>query len=465
MRKDRLSETRRQSIGMRLFVTLTMMTILLSVLFTSVILYRHQREIKESLIKEGQSLAAICSESLRTAVFAEDKEMIETIVQGVIAWEGVISVTVFNDSGKILFLRSRMGGGGEAPVQKFPPYARLIESGNSFEFIRPVSIDVPYNVETSLYVDNPPKFKKTVGYVCLVIDKAELNAAMKRAILLNTLIVAVFIISIALSIYFTVRRIAGPFEFRMAELEKMEAVGTLARGIAHDFNNILGAADGYLYVLRKKLGDNDLSEYVEYAEGSIDRAKKLVESLLSFSNADSNKFRLIDLNDVVESLRQVIEPLIAGRFVYREFLSEESLIVTGDKLQLEQVFINLISNALDAMHNQGDLTIRTAGVVIDGKAAAAFGRGAGGHYACLTVQDSGEGIDPAVKSKIFEPFFTTKEVGKGTGLGLAIVYGIIKEHNGFIDVDTAAGVGTSFKVYLPFAADKISGKRKGGQGE
>jgi signal transduction histidine kinase len=439
---------------MRLFIWLTSITILLSILSTFTVVYRQQHEIKESLIKEGLSLAAICSESLRTAVFAEDKRMIETVAQGIIVQEGVVSVAVFNDGGKALFLWNKMREYDAGNSEKFPRLSPMTETKNTFEFNRPIAIEVPDNSEVSLYSDKPNKIKKTVGYVCLVIDKIKLNAALEKVLLLNTAVVVLFIGSIALGIYFTVKRITEPFECRIAEMEKMEAVGTLARGIAHDFNNILAAAKGYLYVLRKKLEHNDLSEYVTYAEGSLDRAKKLVESLLAFSNTDRDKFTALDINSVVKSLRQTVVPLTAVRHEYKEILSEEDIMINGDRLQLEQVVMNLVNNALDSMSERGTITIQTEEVTIDRKDAAKFGLRSGGRFACITVQDTGEGIDAEIKSKIFQPFFTTKEVGKGTGLGLAIVYGIINEHNGFINVDSIRGEGTSFKVYLPLLENK-----------
>ncbi|HKN19029.1 MAG TPA: ATP-binding protein [Dissulfurispiraceae bacterium] len=443
----------RHRIGMRLFIWLTSMTILLFILSTFTVVHRQQREIKESLIKEGLSLAGICSESLRTAVFAEDKGMIETVVRGIIMQEGVVSVAVFDESGKALFLWSKIPDYAAVNSAKFPPVAPMTETKNVFEFSRPIAIEVPDNSEVALYADKPQKIKKTVGYVCLVIDKVTLNAALEKVLLLNTIIAALFIVSIALGIYFTVKRITEPFECRMAEMEKMEAVGTLARGIAHDFNNILAAAKGYLYVLRKKLQDNNLSEYVAYTEGSLDRAKKLVESLLAFSNTDRNKFAALDINSVVKSLGQAVGPLAAGRYDYREILYEGDIMVKGDRLQLEQVVMNLVNNALDSMSYGGTLTIQTDMVTLDRKDAEKFGLRADGRFACITVQDTGEGIEAEIKSKIFEPFFTTKEVGKGTGLGLAIVYGIINEHYGFMNVDSIRGEGASFKVYLPLLTD------------
>ena len=456
MRTDGRARSSRHGIGMRLFIWLTSITILLSILSTFIIVHREQHEIKESLIKEGLSLAGICSESLRIAVFAEDKGMIETVVQGIIVQEGVVSVVVFNDSGKVLFLWSKMREYAAGSDATFPHVSPMTETKNAFEFNRPIAIEVPYNSEIALYADKPKKIKKTVGYVFLVIDKVKLNAALKKVLLLNTAIAVLFIVSIALGIYFTVKRITVPFERRMAEMEKMEAVGTLARGIAHDFNNVLGAAKGYLYVLRKKLQDNNLSEYVTYTEGSLDRAKKLVESLLAFSNTDRNKFVVLDINSVVKSLRQTVEPLIAERHEYREMLSEGDIMVKGDRLQLEQVVMNLVNNALDSMSKRGALTIQTEVVTIDRKDAEKFGLRSGGRFACITVQDTGEGVNAEIKSKIFEPFFTTKEVGKGRGLGLAIVYGIIKEHNGFINVDSIRGEGAAFKVYLPLLTQKTT---------
>jgi signal transduction histidine kinase len=456
MSTDRRAGPSRHRIGMRLFLSLTSITILLYVLSTFIIVYTQQHEIKESLIKEGLSLAGICSESLRTAVFAEDKGMIETVVQGIIIQEGVVSVTVYNDSGKTLFLWSKMRQYAAGSGPGFPPVSLMTETKNAFEFNRPIAIEVPDNSEISLYADKPNRVRRTVGYVCLVIDKVKLDASVKRVLLLNTTVVAIFIVSIALGIYFTVKRITGPFERRMAEMEKMEAVGTLARGIAHDFNNILAAAKGYLYVLRKRLQDDNLSEYVAYTEGSLDRAKKLVESLLAFSNTQRNKFAALDINSVVRSLRETVAPLTEGRHEYREILPEGDIWVKGDRLQIEQVVMNLVNNALDSMSTRGVLTIRTGEVTIDRKDAERFGLRSGGRFACITVQDTGEGIDAEIKSKIFEPFFTTKEVGKGTGLGLAIVYGIIKEHDGFMNVDSIRGEGASFQVYLPLLKERTN---------
>ena len=449
MRTDSRAGSSRHHIGVRLFIWLTSITILLHILSTFIVVYRQQHEIKESLIKDGLSLTEICSESLRPAVFAENKGMIETVVQGIIVQEGVVSVVVFNDTGKTLFLWSKVRQYSAGSSAKSPPVSPITETKDTFEFSRPIAIEVPDNSEVALYFDKPKKIKKTVGYVFLVIDKVKLNAALKKVLLLNTVMAVLFIVSIALGIYFTVKRITGPFESKMAEMEKMEAVGTLARGIAHDFNNILAAAKGYLYVLRKKLEGNDLFEYVAYTEGSLDRAKKLVESLLAFSNTNKNKFAALDINSVVKSLRQTVVPLIRERHEYREILFEGDIMIKGDSLQLEQVVMNLVNNALDSMSKGGDLTIQTEVVTIDRKDGEKFGLQSGGRFACITVQDTGEGIDAEIQSKIFEPFYTTKEVGKGTGLGLAIVYGIINEHNGFMNVDSVRGEGASFKVYLP----------------
>jgi two-component system NtrC family sensor kinase len=148
-------------------------------------------------------------------------------------------------------------------------------------------------------------------------------------------------------------------------------------------------------------------------------------------------------------MRQTILPSSGGRYDYEELLSSENLMCRADRLQLEQVVMNLVNNALDSMPGKGCLTIKTEKVSIDRKNADEYGLSSGGNFVCLTVQDTGEGIDAKIKSKIFEPFFTTKEVGKGIGLGLAIVYRIVKEHGGFIKVDSVKREGTSFKLYFP----------------
>ena len=239
-------------------------------------------------------------------------------------------------------------------------------------------------------------------------------------------------------------------EAQLLQSQKMEAVGTLAGGVAHDFNNILTAVLGYASLLQMKMGDGDpLKPNVLQIIDSAKRAATLTQSLLAFSRRQVMKPRHVDLNDIVQRVEKLLHRLIGEDIELDTALAQDELMVLADAVQIEQVLMNLATNARDAMPAGGRLTIRSALVMLDREDSIASGLLRPGAYALLTVADSGSGMDTPTREKIFEPFFTTKEVGQGTGLGLAIVYGIVKQHNGSINVSSEPGVGTIFKIYLP----------------
>jgi signal transduction histidine kinase/DNA-binding response OmpR family regulator len=239
-------------------------------------------------------------------------------------------------------------------------------------------------------------------------------------------------------------------EDRLRQAQKMEAVGQLAGGIAHDFNNLLTAIHGYAELLRASAPDaaaiSDLEEIVRAA----DRATSLTRQLLAFSRQQVLQPVFLDLNNVVEDTAKMLRRLIGEDIELVTSFAPAGNAVHADPGQLEQILINLVVNARDAMPGGGQLTIQTGVSTIDEHAAA--GRGARpGTYATLVVKDSGIGMDEATKRRIFEPFFTTKERGRGTGLGLAMVYGIVNQSGGFISVSSEPGRGSTFEVYLPIA--------------
>jgi len=240
-------------------------------------------------------------------------------------------------------------------------------------------------------------------------------------------------------------------EDQLRQAQKLESVGTLAGGIAHDFNNILTAIIGYGSLLQMKMKNDDpLLHSVEQILVSANRAAGLTQGLLAYSRKQVMNPQLINLNEVILKLERLFARLIGEDVEFKCILTDQELTAVADSGQIEQVLMNLATNARDAMPDGGYLYIETRLVELDEDSARVHDLRKAGSYALITVMDSGTGMDQKTLDRIFEPFFTTKEVGKGTGLGLAMVYGIIKQHKGSIEVDTELGKGTTFRIYLPF---------------
>lgn len=234
-------------------------------------------------------------------------------------------------------------------------------------------------------------------------------------------------------------------EEQLAQAQKMEAIGTLAGGVAHDFNNILTAIIGYGNLLKPRIKPpNPASGYVDDILAAADRASNLTHSLLAFSRKQVLSPRTVDINAIVSRLEKLLLRVIGEDIEFKTILADEPLLIVADSGQIEQVLLNLSTNARDAMPDGGSLILRVDRVFI----SQTHPYLEPGPYALLSVSDTGSGIDEATRQRIFEPFFTTKERGKGTGLGLSIVYGIIKQHNGEIQVYSEPGKGTTFKIYL-----------------
>lgn len=239
-------------------------------------------------------------------------------------------------------------------------------------------------------------------------------------------------------------------EAQLLQSQKMEAVGQLAGGVAHDFNNILTAIISYGNVLQMKMQPEDpLRRHIERILAATEKAATLTQSLLAFSRKQPVALQPVNLARVIKNIEKLLSKLIREDMEFRIHLASEETVIMGDAGQIEQVLMNLVTNARDAMSEGGLLTIGTEVVELDQAFVDAHGGGEAGEYVLLSVVDSGTGMDSETASKIFEPFFTTKESGKGTGLGLAIVYGIIKQHKGIVDVYSQQGIGTTFKIYFP----------------
>ncbi len=248
-------------------------------------------------------------------------------------------------------------------------------------------------------------------------------------------------------------------QLRMAQ--KMEAIGRLSGGIAHDFNNLLGVIIGYSRVLKKSLGpENELREHADEIEKAGQRAAAMTKQLLAFSRQQVLTPEVLNLNTLVTDLEKMLPRLLGEDIEVSLTLDSELGSVKADQSQIEQVVMNLAVNARDAMPEGGKLKVQTANARLDQAYTRTHPGSRAGNYVLLTVTDSGTGMDTAILAHIFEPFFTTKERGKGTGLGLATVYGIVKQSNGYIWVDSAPGKGASFQIYLPLHAGQASEEPK-----
>ncbi|MFN7140569.1 MAG: response regulator [Limisphaerales bacterium] len=246
-------------------------------------------------------------------------------------------------------------------------------------------------------------------------------------------------------------------EAQLRHSVKMDAVGQLAAGVAHDFNNILTIIQGHanLLMMNQEL-NRELERPLKQICTASDRASNLIKQLLMFSSKQVMQPSLLNLNESISNIYRMLKRLLGEHISLQTFPAQHLPAVYADAGMMEQALLNLAINARDAMPRGGQLAISTRAVHLDGGEVLRNPKARPGEFICVSVSDTGQGIDPRIINRIFEPFFTTKEIGKGTGLGLATVYGIVKQHEGWIDVESQLNVGTIFKIYLP-SAEKNSG--------
>ena len=252
-------------------------------------------------------------------------------------------------------------------------------------------------------------------------------------------------------------------ETAVRQNQKLEAIGRLAGGIAHDFNNLLTAIKGYSELILADLLEaregrvdiGHLKDDIDQVRKAADSAAGLTSQLLAFGRQQVMKPRLLDLNVYVADTEKMLRRVISEDIAMRVVLAPAATCVTADPTQIEQVLMNLVLNARDAMPEGGNLTIETGSATLDEAYAARHVGVTPGEYAMLSVSDTGHGMDAMTQARLFEPFFTTKEQGKGTGLGLATAYGIVKQSGGNIWAYSEIGIGTTIKVYLPRTGDAV----------
>jgi len=246
-------------------------------------------------------------------------------------------------------------------------------------------------------------------------------------------------------------------EEQLRNAQKLEAVGQLAGGIAHDFNNILTAILGYGNLLQMTISEGDpLRSKVDHIVAAADKAASLTQSLLTYSRKQLINPRPVNLNEIIARIERLLSRLIGEDIELKTLLTADNAVINADAGQIEQILMNLVTNARDAMPEGGSLLIQTEARELTPDFIAAHSFGLPGRYITLSVTDSGTGIEDRIRTKIFDPFFTTKEVGKGTGLGLAMVYGIVKQHDGYIDISSSSTKGTTFTIFLPASGSEIA---------
>ena len=247
-------------------------------------------------------------------------------------------------------------------------------------------------------------------------------------------------------------------EAQLRQSQKMEAIGTLAGGIAHDFNNILAAVMGYgeLALLAARKHQDNQGQLVKIIE-SAERARRLIQQILTFSRRVETELAPLDLNHEVVAAVGILEATLPKMIALELDLASDLWPVRGDANQIEQLLLNLASNSRDAMPQGGRLVIQTVNLILDQNQVNQRVEVEPGPYVVLTVTDTGEGMDQETCRQVFDPFFTTKEVGKGTGLGLSTVYGVVKSHGGHVSCYSQPGIGTAFKVYLPALEEEAAG--------
>lgn len=245
-------------------------------------------------------------------------------------------------------------------------------------------------------------------------------------------------------------------ENQLFRIQKMEAIGTLTGGIAHDFNNLLTAIRGSAEMASLHLNKEHPSyrELIEI-QNAVERATTLTRQLLLFSSRHPSRFVHLDLNRVISDLEKILVRLLGEDIRIETYRDSYLWSIRGDRATLEQVILNLAVNARDAMPKGGKLIIRTDNVVIDANYCALFPEARPGEFVRLAISDTGTGIAPDVLPHIFEPFFTTKSKGKGIGLGLSVVYGIVRQHSGWIVVNSMVGEGTTFEMYFPALKESV----------
>ncbi len=442
------------------------------------------------------------NEVIQVRVYTQNGRLLKEVLKRGAGKRGKSSLLSGNESRDVLSRLKRAGGA-----------LSISRSPDTLESWAPVMSGTQYGGEEELFFSDTlfGDHERSIGFVSVVLDKKILNDSLGRLLVNSSLITLIFLAGAVVIVYFVVKGVTKPLgrltekvkmmgsgaplekvpvetgdeigklaaafnamaeslqiretekehlEQQLRQAHKMEAIGTLAGGVAHDFNNILSTIEGYALLLQDHIKKKSpVRTYVDQIVLAAERAADLTRRLLAFSRNQVMNPSAININETIRNIRELLTRLVGEHIDFRISLTGEELVVMADELQIEQMVINLASNARDAMPNGGFLEISTATAEITELPSEAHWTVRPGTYAVVMVADCGVGIDPSTRERIFDPFFSTKEIGKGTGLGLSMVYGIIKQHNGFIEVDSEPGKRTTFSIFLPVMDSIVERKR------
>jgi len=497
----------------KIFLTFTVLVIIISLAFTLFFFRKQSNSLTEQAEVKGELLASLLAHNAQLGVFTENPDLLGDPIKGLLENRDLLSVAVYTADGKILLGLNQPGAVLSPGSEKWDAgIGRMLgastpaihfRNNDNFVFWTRVVLKSPAVDNNDIYVNATPpgESEQAIGFVRIVMDGRPLQKNMNALLLESVLIGIVFLIIGSVISYIISGKITKPLnrltervnlfgrggefqeisietgdeignlamafnnmvnslkkrEIENRELEeqlrhsqKMESIGTMAGGIAHDFNNILMVINGYSTLLKLEFDEESNPwSYANQINAAGERAAILTQRLLAFTRKQVLSPRPIILDETVRSVGKMLARLVTEDIELRFCLDAAESVVMADPGQLDQVLMNLVTNARDAMPNGGVITITTGVVKLDEDFVKRYPQIIRADYLLLMVSDTGVGISEAVREKIFDPFFTTKEAGKGTGLGLSMVYGIVKQHDGIIEVDTESGKGTSFRIYLP----------------
>jgi len=503
----------REHFSARIFLAFSFLIVIVTLAFTVFFYRYQSSSLTEKAESEGELLAALLAYNARLGVYTENAGLLSAPVNGILENPEVLSVAVYTADGKVLVLQNRpasrltpdiekWNAGIGQSLKKSSKPLRLTNGGNFIIWTR-VALKPAITAEDALYLDtNPAKqIEQIIGFVRVVMDGGHLQKHL-HALLFDSILIGIISLIIGSMIAYLISgRITKPLnrltdgvkdfgigkeyrdiivetgdeignlasafndmvnslrkreaekeelEEKLRHSQKMEAIGTLAGGVAHDFNNILMAINGYGTLIQFELDEGSkLWSYAEQIISAGERAANLTQRLLAFTRKQIISPRPIILDEIIINIDKMLTRLITEDIELKFHLEASDAFVMADADQMDQVLLNLVTNARDSMPHGGAIIIASRVVTLDDDFVKRHDQQNAGDYLLLTVSDSGVGIAEDVRERIFDPFFTTKEVGKGTGLGLSMVYGIVKQHNGIIELDSEAGKGTTFRLYLP----------------
>ena len=497
----------------KIFMIFSFLIVSITLAFTVFFFNYQRHSLTEKITSKGELLAGMLAHSVRLGVFAENAALLAMPINGIMNNPEVMAVVVFTADGRSLAFRYREGTSDHAvPELKDPRFDALRKGtvpklqyleGERYVFLARITQDYQVSREDAAFFNTPATntAEQVLGFVRVDLNRKLLQQELRELLLESILIGMGFLVITLLLAYGMAERLTKPLnalskgveafgrgeEYRpipvrggdeldhladafnnlaaklreresekeelsaqLRQSQKMEAIGTLAGGIAHDFNNILTVINGYGSLLKREISSSDkLWHYADQIVKAGERTANLTGRLLAFSRKQIIHPHLLNMNDVINNIEKMLSLLITEDIKLMISLEAENPVVLADEGQMDQVLINLVTNARDAMPHGGTLSISTGIVSPDEEFARNHNLKKGGRHVVLKVCDNGIGMSAATIDRMFDPFYTTKEVGKGTGLGLAMIYGIVRQHDGNVTVDSEPGTGAAISIFLP----------------